>query len=84
MFHLGEAEQSKIDGMFKSSLSSKIYSDDFVRAGWFGRLIFTDVYQFWEKRGVVFLGPDDVFVDDDARTTSQIRSRIKELESQLL
>ncbi|MEP2942686.1 MAG: replication initiation protein [Hyphomicrobiales bacterium] len=69
---------------FRSSLSSRIYTDDFTRSSWAGRLIFTDVYQFWEKRGVIFPGPDEMFVDGSAQTTSQVRARVKELESQLM
>lgn len=79
-----DSQRVEIEEAFRSSLSSKIYTDDFKRSGWAGRLIFTDVYQFWEKRGVVFPGPDEMFAAGSTQTTSQVRSRVKELESQLM
>ena len=82
--NLKDGERAEVEEVFRSSLSSKIYADDFTRSGWAGRLIFTDVYQFWEKRGVVFPEPDEMFVDGNSQTASQVRTRVKELESQLM
>ena len=80
-----EGEQLEAtEDAFRSSLSSKIYTDDFTRSSWAGRLIFTDVYHFWEKRGVSFPEPDEMFADGSTQTTSQVRARVKELESQLM
>lgn len=81
---LEDGQLEATEEAFRSSLSSKIYTDDFTRSSWAGRLIFTDVYQFWEKRGVSFPEPDGMFVDGSAQTTSQVRARVKDLESQLM
>ncbi len=81
---LGENEQKQVETTFRVGLSSKIFSDDFIRSGWRGRLIFSDVTRFWADRGLNFPNPDDSTETDTGKTVYQLREQVKALEAKLL
>jgi hypothetical protein len=77
-------EQSVASDTFKNGFPSKVFSDDFVRNQWQGRLIFSDARKFWSNLGVVFPDPDVATQGDSKRNASQLRERVKQLEGQLI
>jgi plasmid replication initiation protein len=81
---LTDNEKSMAYDKFKNGFPSKIFSDDFVRNQWQGRLIFSDARKFWSSRGVAFPDPDVATQGDSKRNASQLRERVKQLEGQLI
>lgn len=78
------ADAATVVEEFLRGLSSKIFVDEFKRAGWSSPLLFPDVTKFWGERGLIFPASEEAIHPTSKATLQSLRQEVKELEAQLL
>jgi hypothetical protein len=80
---LSKNEAENVKSEFQASLSNRVYVDDFKKNTWNARSLLSNIYAYWENRGVSLPSPNEFIEGDEFKTTEMLQNRIKKLESQL-
>lgn len=80
---LSLTEQEALALEFQQGLSSRIFVDDFKKRGWQSPLVFSDIREFWEARGLSLPSPALYAQKKGSKEPALLSARIKELEKEL-
>lgn len=81
---LSLTEQEALALEFQQGLSSRIFVDDFKKRGWQSPLVFSDIREFWEARGLSLPSPALYAQKKGSKEPALLSARIKELEKELV